>query len=84
MTEGVSEVVVVGSEGGKGNEGYQALAALNEGFLGTGHSTSVEISFIAMALIAGYVAVSTARYFLHGSRLLAAVAGALGFEKDLR
>ena len=81
MTEDVSDVVVVGSESGKGAEGYEALAALNEGFLGTGYSTSVEISFIAMALIGGYVAVSTARYFLHGTRLLSAVAGALGFER---
>lgn len=81
MTEGVSDVVVVGSEGGKGSDSFAALAGLNEGFLGTGYSASVEISFVAMALIAGYVAVSTARYFLHGSRLLATVAGALGIEK---
>ena len=75
MNDGVSDVVVGGSEE------YGAMAALNEGFLGTGYPASVEISFLAMALIGIYVAFSTARYFLHGSRLLAAVTGALGFER---
>ena len=73
-------VVVAGSEGEEAGGAYQAIATLNEGFLGTGYSTSVEISFILMGLIACYVVVSTARYFLEGTRVLDSVAGALGFS----
>ncbi len=78
----MAEPVVVPGEGGNTNDGYQALADLNGGFMGTGYSTDVELAFIGMALIATYVAVSTARYFLAGTRIAATVAGALGLRED--
>ena len=76
----MNDVVVAGSESEQAGGAYEAFAALNEGFLGTGYSTSAEISFIAMALIFGYVVVSTARYFLEGTKVLDSVAGALGLS----
>ncbi len=75
-------VVSVSSQiGGTGNE-FGALASLNAGFLGTGYSSSVELSFIAMALIFGYVAISTVRYFLPETRFLNTVVEALGFRNS--
>ena len=74
------DVVSATGAGGKGGDGFEALAALDADFLGTGYSTSVELSFIAMALIAGYVAISTARYFLAGTSVLDTVADTLGLR----
>jgi hypothetical protein len=76
----MSDVVSLSSEGGSTSDGFEALANLNEGFLGTGFSSSVEISFIAMALIFGYVAITTVRYFLPDTRFLKTVAQALGLR----
>jgi len=76
----MSEVVSLSSEGGGTSEGFEALATLNDGFLGTGYSTSVELSFITMALIFGYVAVTMFRYFLPETRILSTVAEALGLR----
>ena len=64
----------------KTSEGYEAIASLNDGFLGTGYTTSVELSFIAMALIVGYVAYSTTRYFMPELRIRATVAEMLGLR----
>ncbi len=73
-------VVSVSSQiGGTGNESG-ALASLNAGFLGTGYSSSVELSFIAMALIFGYVAISTVRYFLPETRFFDIITESLGFR----
>ncbi len=73
-------VVSVSSQiGGTGNESG-ALASLNAGFLGTGYSSSVELSFIAMALIFGYVAISTVRYFLPETRFFDFITESLGFR----
>lgn len=78
----MADPVVVPGEGGNASDGYQALADLNGGFLGTGYSTDAELAFIGMALIVTYVAVSTARYFLAGTRIMESVAGALGLRED--
>ncbi len=76
----MSDVVSLSSEGGSTSNGFEALANLNDGFLGTGFSSSVEIAFIAMALIFGYVAVATVRYFLPETRFLNTVVEALGLR----
>ncbi len=76
----MSDVVSLSSEGSSTSDGFAALANLNDGFLGTGYSSSVEISFIAMALIFGYVAIATVRYFLPETRFLNTVVEALGFR----
>lgn len=55
-----------GGSGGGGGDGFDALAGFSDGFLGTGYSTSVEISFIVMAVIAMAVTFSTLRYILTG------------------
>jgi hypothetical protein len=70
--------LVIESQGG--TTAGEALTTLNDGFLGTGYSASVEVSFILMALVAGYVAVSTARYFISGRGLAAFVAETFGFR----
>jgi hypothetical protein len=73
-------VVSVSSQiGGTGNESG-AFASLNAGFLGTGYSSSVELSFIAIALIFGYVAISTVRYFLPETRFFDIITASLGFR----
>ena len=74
------DVVSESSEGGSTRDGFEALASLNDGFLGTGYSSSVELSYIAMALIFGYVAISTVRYFLPETRFLNTVAEVLGLR----
>ncbi len=76
----MSEVVSLSSEGSSTSDGFEALANLNDGFLGTGYSSSVEISYIAMVLIFGYVAITAIRYFLPETRFLNTVAGALGLR----
>ena len=78
----MSEAVSLSSEGNSTSEGFEALANLNGGFLGTGYSSSVEISFIAMVLIFGYVAITTFRYFLPETSILNAVAKALGLRDN--
>jgi len=76
----MSEVVSLSSEGSSTSDGFEALANLNDGFLGTGYSSSVEISYIAMVLIFGYVAITAIRYFLPETRFLNSVTGALGLR----
>ncbi len=76
----MSEVVSISSEGSGTSDGFEALANLNDGFLGTGYSSSVEISLIAMVLIFGYVAITTFRYFLPETRFLSTVVAALGLR----
>lgn len=80
MSEVVSDVVVVPAQAGHPSDGFESIASLSDGFLGTGYPTSVELSFLAMGLIAGYVAYSTVRYFLAGTRVLEAVAETLGLR----
>ncbi len=76
----MSEVVSLSSEGGSTTDGFEALANLSDAFLGTGYSSSVEISYIAMVLIFGFVAITAVRYFLPETRFLNTVAGALGLR----
>ncbi len=76
----MSEVVSISSGGSSTSDGFEALANLNDGFLGTGYSSSVEISLIAMVLIFGYVAITTFRYFLPETRFLSTVVAALGLR----
>ena len=76
----MSDLVSVSSEGGNTLDGFEAVAHLNDGFLGTGYTSSVEISFIAMALIFGYVAISTARYFLSGTDVAETLGELLGLR----
>lgn len=61
---------------------YDPLAGWNDGFLGTGNSTLVEIAYILGALIAVYVAYRTARYFLGEASWLGSLAGAIGLKDD--
>ena len=60
---------------------YDPLAGLNDGFLGTGYSSTVEASFIAMALILAYVGYAAAKYFLSESELGRSVAEAVGLRE---
>ncbi len=78
----MSEVVSLSSEGSSTSDGFEALANLNDGFLGTGYSSSVEISYIAMVLIFGYVAITAIRYFLPETRFLNSVTEALGLRES--
>lgn len=74
--------VTASGNGASVGDGFGSLAHLNDGFLGTGYSTSVELSFVAMGFIALYVVVATARYFLHGTKIVESVADALGLGED--
>jgi hypothetical protein len=76
----MSDVVSVSSEGGSTSDGFEVLTTLNDGFLGTGYSSTVELSFIAMALIFGYVAIGTIKYFSPETKFLISVAAALGLR----
>ena len=76
----MNDVVPVSSEESRASEGFEALANLNDGFLGTGYSTSVELSFIAMALIFGYAAISTVRYFLPNTSIINSIRESLGLR----
>ncbi len=76
----MSEVISVASEGSGASDGFGVMANLNDGFLGTGYTSSVELSFIAMALIFGYVAFTTFRYLFPETRFLNAVVAALGLR----
>ena len=76
----MSKEVTLSSEGSSTSNGSEALANLNDGFLGTGYSSAVEISYIAMALIVGYIAIATLRYFLPETRFLNTVVETLGFR----
>jgi hypothetical protein len=76
----MSDVVSVSSEGSSASDGFEALADINDGFLGTGYSSSVELSFIVMALIFGYVAISTVRYFLPETRFFNTIMESLGLR----
>jgi hypothetical protein len=76
----MSDVALESSAGGSTGDGFEAFANLNDGFLGTGYSSSVEVSFIVMALIFGYVAIGTVRYILPETKFLGAVAEALGLR----
>jgi len=62
------------------SDGYEAIATLNDGFLGTGYSTGVELSLVAFILIAGYVTTSLIRFFVPEFRPLRSVASALGIS----
>ena len=76
----MTDVVSLSSEVSSTSGEFEAIVNLNDGFLGTGYSSSVEISFIAMALIFVYVAISTVRYFLPETMFLNTVAEALGLR----
>ena len=72
------EVTSAAGEAASTGEGYDALASLNDGFLGTGSSSVMELSFVAMALIAIYVAHSTVRYCWPEFSLFRTLTGTLG------
>ena len=78
----MSNVVSEPNVGGNTSDGFEALANLNDGFLGMGYSSSVEISFVVMTLILGYVAIGTVRYIRPETRFLSSVADALGLRND--
>jgi hypothetical protein len=54
---------------GKAGDGFEWVTGLNQGFLGTGYSTTVEVSFIVLGAIVLYVGFATAKYFLRGTEL---------------
>ena len=64
------------------NEGFEALAKINDGFLGTGLSTASELAFIALGLIIGYVIFSVARYYRAGSDFFQTLASTFGLDED--
>ena len=76
----MSDVVSVSSEVGRASDGFETLANLNDGFLGTGYSSTVELSYITMVLIVGYIAISMIRYFMPEARFFSFIAQALGFQ----
>jgi hypothetical protein len=76
----MSEVVSLSSVDSGTSDGFEALANINEGFLGTGFSSSVEISFVAMAVMFAYVAIATVRYFMPEARFLNTVVETLGLR----
>jgi hypothetical protein len=78
----MSNVTSEPSIGGGTSDGFEALANFNESFLGTGYSSSVEISFIVMTLIIGYVTIGTVRYLRPETRFLGSVVDALGLRGD--
>ena len=78
----MSNVISEPSVGGSTSDGFEALANLNDGFLGTGYSSSVELSFVVMTLILGYVAIATVRYLRPETRFLGSVVDALGLRGD--
>ncbi len=77
MSEAVSDVVIASNTGG---DGFERVANLNAGMFGTGNSTLVELSYVAMVLIVGYVVHATFRYFLPGFSVTKAIVGALGLR----
>lgn len=80
MSQAVSDVVIgVSADSGSSN----AAAApfdLNAGFLGTGASSMVEVSYIVMLLIVGYIAYGTFRYFMPDVRITSKIMTALGLD----
>ncbi len=44
------------------SDGFESITGVYDGFLGTGYSTAVELSFVAMGLIVGYVIYGTVKY----------------------
>jgi hypothetical protein len=76
----MSNVASETNVGGHASDGFEALANLNNGFLGTGYSSSVEVSFIVGALIIGYVAISTIKYFRPEFSFFGPVAETLGLR----
>lgn len=77
---GVVFAAGAGASGASGDEGFGAFARLNDGFLGTGYSTAVELSLFTLLLILAYVAFSTARYLLSETGLGESVAEILGLR----
>ena len=78
----MSSVVSEPSVGGNTSDGFEGLANFNDGFLGTGYSSSVEISFVVMMLILGYIAIGTVRYLRPETRFLGSVVDVLGLRDD--
>ena len=80
MSEAISNVAVGVGSGAGSSDGLEAALDLNSGFLGTGSSTVVELSYIAMLMIAVYIALGAVRYFMPGFSLSATIFGALGLR----
>jgi hypothetical protein len=60
---------------------YDPLQHINDGFLGTGYSTAMELSFIVLAVIVIGVAYSTYRYFLPETSIFRSIASAIGLRE---
>lgn len=80
MSEVGFDIEVGQSAVGASNGGAEAAFDLNAGFLGTGASSVVELSYVAMLLIVVYVAHGTFRYFLPDVRITAKIFSALGLR----
>ena len=82
----MSDVVTAANAAEESSTTSGAFASLNEGFLGSGESALVELSYIAMALILGWAAFSTGRYILAvtglGDRMADAFRDAVQRAKD--
>jgi len=73
---------VLAPAGASSGEGFEALADLNSGLFGTGYSTSVELSFVAMALLILYISFGMARYYIRGTELELKILRAVGLYDD--
>lgn len=82
MSQVVSGLQSGVSAGASSSDGFEAVTSFNQGFLGTGASTLVELSYIAMLLIFGYAAHGTFRYFLPNVRIMATIASTLGLRDE--
>lgn len=80
MSEASSDIVAGLSSGTVAHSGVEAGLDLNQGFLGTGSSTLVELSYIAILMIAVYIAHGALRYFMPGFSLSESIFGALGLR----
>ncbi|HSF95964.1 MAG TPA: hypothetical protein VLA52_13145 [Thermohalobaculum sp.] len=74
----MSEVETVSQGTAIGTGEYDPLASLNDGFLGTGYSTGVELSFLVLALIVAGIVIAMLRYLLSGKRVFWRIAEAMG------
>ena len=76
MSQVSSDVVEAASTGGA----FEAFSRLDAGFLGTGYSSSAELSLIAVVLFAVYVVRGTIRYRWPEFSFLRLISRVLGFD----
>lgn len=79
----MSEAFNIDTKGEGSGDGFAAVASIvEEGFLGTGYSATVEISFLAMGLILCWVTYETSRYVLAITGLGEQIVEKLGLRRE--